>query len=469
MGGCPRFEIRTLEPQHTCSITDRWAFRNHATASVLGGIMRERYGGGSGTGPRPGEVREIMRTDHRVPITYWKAWKSKESVVGQGSGSSEAAYQCLPSYLEKIASENPGSAVALETVPAPDGGQRFKYLFLAFGASIQGFPYMRKVVIIDGTHLKGKYSGCLLTASAQDGNFQNFPIGFGIVDSENDQSWTWFFNKLQTVVPDSYELVYPQSQHCACLMHLQRNVQTIFKKKHLLYLIARAARAFRVEDFYTHFNEIKVIEIACAEYLIRIGFKHWARSHFVGARYNIMTSNLAESLNNALSTAREYPTVGLIEYIRAMLMGWFPSRRTAATKNYEVRDDEGVFHRVDFDRKRCSCREFKMIAIPCMHAVAEAVNGKHDVESMVAREYTTAYWALAYAGSINPVNVSTVATDQPQMKLLPPSTRRPEGSPRKARFTSAGEIRNTGVFKRTRACSRCGGSDHNRATCKMPI
>lgn len=86
------------------------------------------------------------------------------------------------------------------------------------------------------------------------------------------------------MVPDSYDLVfvsdrhtsiysgirrvYPQSQHCACLMHLQRNVQTIFKKKHLMYLIARAARAFRVEDFYTHFNEIKVIDISCADHLM---------------------------------------------------------------------------------------------------------------------------------------------------------------------------------------------------------
>lgn len=113
MGGCPRFEIRTLDPLHTCSVADRWGFRNHATASVIGGMMRERYGGGSGTDPRPGEVRELMSTEHRVPITYWKAWKSRESAIGQGSGSSEAAYQCLPSY-----SENPGSTVALETVPA---------------------------------------------------------------------------------------------------------------------------------------------------------------------------------------------------------------------------------------------------------------------------------------------------------------------------------------------------------------
>ena len=123
------------------------------------------------------------------------------------------------------------------------------------------------------------------------------------------------------------------AKHCACLLHLQRNVQTIFKKKHLGYLLGRAARAYKVEDFYLHFNELKVADGACADYLIRVGLEHWARSHFDGARYNIMTSNLAESLNAALSEAREYPIVPLLEYIRSMMMGWFSSRRDAAANN----------------------------------------------------------------------------------------------------------------------------------------
>lgn len=124
--------------------------------------------------------------------------------------------------------------------------------------------------------------------------------------------------------------IYPQARHCACLMHLQRNVQTIVKKKHLLYLISRAARAYRIEDFCIHFNKIMVVDIACADYLIRIGLEHWARSHFPGARYNIMTSNLTESLNSALASAIEFLIVALVEYIRTMLMGWFSSRRAAA-------------------------------------------------------------------------------------------------------------------------------------------
>lgn len=81
---------------------------------------------------------------------------------------------------------------------------------------------MRKVVTIDGTHLKMKYSGCLLTASVQDGNFQIFPTGFGIVDSENDQLWGWFFTKLQYVVLDSYDLVFVSDRHTSIYSGIRR-------------------------------------------------------------------------------------------------------------------------------------------------------------------------------------------------------------------------------------------------------
>ena len=50
-----------------------------------------------------------------------------------------------------------------------DGKSIFKYLFLVFGAAIRGFQYMRKIIGIDGTFLKGSYKGVLLVATTQDG------------------------------------------------------------------------------------------------------------------------------------------------------------------------------------------------------------------------------------------------------------------------------------------------------------
>jgi len=51
-------------------------------------------------------------------------------------------------------------------------------MFIAFGASIAGFPFMRKVVVVDGTFLHGSYKGTLLTDLPQDGNFQIFSVSF---------------------------------------------------------------------------------------------------------------------------------------------------------------------------------------------------------------------------------------------------------------------------------------------------
>ena len=72
---------------------------------------------------------------------------------------------------------------------------------------------MRKVILIDGTHLRGRYGGCLIAANAQDANFQVFPISFGIVNSENDDAWTWFMERLTDAILDDPNLVFLSERH----------------------------------------------------------------------------------------------------------------------------------------------------------------------------------------------------------------------------------------------------------------
>ena len=81
---------------------------------------------------------------------------------------------------------------------------------------------MRKVIIIDGTHLRGRYGGCLIAASAQDANFQVFPFAFGIVNSENDDVWTWFMERLTDTISDDPDLVFVSDRHLSIYASIRK-------------------------------------------------------------------------------------------------------------------------------------------------------------------------------------------------------------------------------------------------------
>ena len=86
--------------------------------------------------------------------------------------------------LEK---ENPGTVTKL----LMDEENRFEYVFMSLDSSIIGFKECcRPVIVIDGTHLKGKFRDILFVTAAKDGNEQIYPIAFGVGNKENDRSWS---------------------------------------------------------------------------------------------------------------------------------------------------------------------------------------------------------------------------------------------------------------------------------------
>ena len=130
----------------------------------------------------------MMLREYNIDVSYWKCWMAKELAIASARGTEESLYQLLPVYLYVLKLANPGSITHLVTELDGKGNPRFKYTFMDLSASIQGWKQLRKVIVIDGTHLHGRYKGCLMTASGQ--NSQIFPIAFAVVDSENDDAWT---------------------------------------------------------------------------------------------------------------------------------------------------------------------------------------------------------------------------------------------------------------------------------------
>ncbi|XP_010451065.1 PREDICTED: uncharacterized protein LOC104733156 [Camelina sativa] len=406
------YQITSANLRHTCSVVDedRNAYRLQAKTKFLRSLKKSKFA-------QAIDLQKLL-DNHKAMVSYWKAWESREP---------DNSFALLPSYLYCLGQAYTGTVTHLH-----QEANKFKYLFLAFSFSLSGFASMRRVIILDAAPIRGRFEGCLLIASCQDPNFQEYPLAFGIVDEENDEAWDWFFRMLNTVIPDSDNLafvsewhssicagirrVYPKSSHGACVVHLHREVCTIFDNRDLADLVSEAARAYRVDDFHAAFAEIGRIEPECANYLEGIGFCHWARSHFMGNRYNIMTCNVAKSVNSVLKEAREFPIIPLMEFIRTTLLTWFVMRpmadlhrkwiRERIRQNlkisegltaqrvdafeYDVRGDSRrrSFH-VNLKRRTCTCREYNLLGIPCSHAICAAVADGYAIHELVGLDYTT--------------------------------------------------------------------------------
>ncbi|XP_033138744.1 uncharacterized protein LOC103849422 [Brassica rapa] len=303
-------------------------------------------------------------------------------------GSAEDGYSRLPSYLEQISLANPDFITAIEL----DSINRIKCLFLSFGASIKGFKYQRRVIVVDETHLSGKYG-----------------------DAEDEPSWEWFFTKLASCVSDEQPLVIVFDRHTAiksacdkvfpwatrgiCYYHLQDNIVKKYKGKHLLYLVKGAAYAHTVLDFDQYMAEIR----SANPTLQRI--------------WRMPTS----AYGQGFIRARGFSIQFMLEFIREKLGNWFLKRREDAlslptqhswgveyllavrseiadTMTVQPIDGWRFFVKggkmdsvVDLEHGKCDCGVYAMEKIPCSHAIAAGTSASLHISTLVYPVYSKGF------------------------------------------------------------------------------
>ncbi|XP_013713590.2 uncharacterized protein LOC106417312 [Brassica napus] len=509
-GESKAFYVRIYDSKHTCSCTECSNRSRQATPDILGMLYKNSVGD-VGLAVRPTSVG-IAITKHLMD--YWKSHRSLKFTREIDEETPECGFESLPSYLYMIRRANPSTVTRLQI----DELGSFMYVFLAFGANVNGFPFMRKVVVVDGKFLNGKYKGTLHITLAQDGNFQIFPIAFAVVDTENDDSWHWFFTQLKLLIPDDEGLaiisdmhnsigkairnVYPLAARGICTYHLYKNILGRYKGKKAFRLVKKAAKCFRMSDFTAIFEEIEAIHPALHCYLQRADVRLWTRVHFTGESYNLMTTNIAESMNRALSHARGLNIVRILELIQVMMTRWLAEQRedarsqpTTLTRGVEkllhgrvTTARELTVQRIDdhhtevkygssseslnvvnLVERKCTCRRFEREKLLCVHAIAAAEYNNVCRISLCSPYYNSEYLVSAYAESIMPADsaqpVPEIMANQP---CLPPYIRQQPGRPKKNRMKSALEValQNKRPRKENK-CSRCRQSGHNAKTCPM--
>ncbi|CAA7054277.1 unnamed protein product [Microthlaspi erraticum] len=265
----------------TCNVNGyRVANRKSCTPKYIGALFIERVGIIEGIVPE--HIVISMKVMFGLKLNYTTAYRSLRAAHEYVRGTPEDGYANLASYLHRTKEANPGTITDL----VRDKLDRFKYCFISFRACMVGFQYCRRVVIVDGTHLTGKYGGTLLVAAGQMGCFtQDFPL---VIVSDRHPA-----------IANAIETVFPWATRGICYYHMQNNIIGTYHAKDIMYMVKGAAYAHNLDTY------------------------NWER-------FNIKTSNIAESINSAVKKAKEYPLPSLLEFIREKLSHWFMKRRENA-------------------------------------------------------------------------------------------------------------------------------------------
>nr|GEZ13261.1 hypothetical protein [Tanacetum cinerariifolium] len=245
-----------------------------------------------------------------------------------------------------------------------DDEGRFKMCFIAFGFTIRSFlAHMRPLLITDGAHLKGTYKGTNLVLVRMDENNQIVPIAIGVSQGETEESWTWY---------------------------LMMNCKMKSDKLQALYW--KTCKAYTPEEFQRRVSDLRDFRPEAYKKLEEAGFETWSRAMCPADRYNYMTSNSAESINNLTRHVRIAPITQLMEWYRALLQKWHCARRDKY-KDFEANtlsdwathkvmdrmqksaiwnvhrieygrlyqvDDRRRVHQVDLTSRTCTCRKWSI-------------------------------------------------------------------------------------------------------------
>ncbi|XP_021626918.1 uncharacterized protein LOC110625590 [Manihot esculenta] len=265
-----------------------------------------------------------MRDKFRYEPSYKKTYKAKQKAIARLYGGWDESYSFLRRFMTALHHFNLETVYMIEDNPHWINKRLnpmcrvFDRMFWAFKQSIEGFKHCRPVISIDRTFLYGKYTGCILCATALDGNNQLFPLAFAIV-----------VRRTVTIGRDIERLVATSScHHRYCIRHVLSNYNKSLKNAAIKEVLRKAANENQKRKFYKTMNNIREVHPESYDWAVKINLEKWTRSHDGGQRYSVMTTNMVESLNGMMKGFRTLPITTMVEKIFFQYVHYFDTRRT---------------------------------------------------------------------------------------------------------------------------------------------
>ncbi|XP_057760419.1 uncharacterized protein LOC130980792 [Arachis stenosperma] len=470
-----------------------------------------------------------VQSKFNYTVSYRKAWLAKQKAVEKIFGGWEASYEALPIWFQAMCNKEPSAIVHFETMSAYQGDDEvtdirvLHRVFWSYYPCIRAFRHCKPVVQVDGTHLYGKYKGCLLVAVSQDGNNNIVPIAFAIVEGETSDAWHFFLSNLRQhvvtrdgvgLISDRHESINaaiarsngawspPRAFHMFCIRHIESNFLRKFKAPYLQKLVVNIGYSRTVREYEQRYQRLRERGEAYTNWLNRIPREQYALAYDGGYRWGHMTTNLVECINSVLKGARNLPITALVKATFYRLNELFTRKRAEAESRitaghvfsevvtsklnanqlassniqvncfdrmnevFEVREmPAGTEYAVDLRQQRCDCGEFQVDRIPCRHVFACCANQRLDWRVYVHEVYKMDQVRRVYRARFRPLGNPTMWPVYSGPRFVPnPNMRRVnKGRPRMTRFLNEMDTR---MLRAPRRCRQCGAEGHSRSRCR---
>ena len=176
----------------------------------------------------------------------------------------------------------------------------------------------RLYLAVDSTFLTGRFRGQLCVACAVDGHNWMYPVAVGVIDSETNENWVWFMQRLKEAIGSPVGLtfstdcgqavmngvseVFPEAEHRECMYHLVQNFKKRYSGQIFDENLWQSAYSWNPYIFEKHYQAMAEHKPEAMKYLQENHKKLWTRSQFSTLlKVDYITNNLAESFNNWVS------------------------------------------------------------------------------------------------------------------------------------------------------------------------
>ena len=142
-----------------------------------------------------------VQEEYVVRVHKAKAYRARQIAQDMIEGTYKQQYAALWDYAKELKVSNIGSTVEFICDHGPDGTPIFKRLYICYVGCKSGFNAgCRKLIGLDGCHIKGPHFGHMSTAIGIDVINSMFPITFAVVESkyrDSQPTSLWFLDYLK--------------------------------------------------------------------------------------------------------------------------------------------------------------------------------------------------------------------------------------------------------------------------------